>query len=128
MRYRIEVGRAHGVQPKHIVGAIANEAGIDSKNIGQIKLYDDFSTIDLPEGMSKELLRDLHKVWVCGQQLKMSVASGNEMGEERSSKPRSSPTPRSRRLSSERSSDRSSDRPSSSKPRTTSPRSPKKRS
>lgn len=139
VRYRIEVGRAHGVQPKHIVGAIANEAGIDSKNIGQIKLFDDFSTIDLPEGMSKEVLKHLHKVWVCGQQLQMSVASGAEMGEERVSRPRSAPSdaPRPRRLSSERS-DRGSERgekrgerserPSSGRPpRASSSRPPKKR-
>lgn len=131
VRYRIEVGRTHGVQPKHIVGAIANEAGIDSKNIGQIKLYDEFSTIDLPDGMPKEVLKHLQKVWVCGQQLHLSAA--NEPAEERVSKPRS------RRLSSERS-ERSSDRPergerrgersersSSAKPRATSSRPPKKR-
>jgi ATP-dependent RNA helicase DeaD len=115
-RYRIEVGRAHGVQPKHIVGAVANEAGIDSKHIGQIKLYEEFSTIDLPDDLSKDILKHLQKVWVCGQQLHLSAA--NEIVEERTSKPRS------RRLSSERP-ERSSERRerSSSKPKS----SPKKR-
>lgn len=75
VRYRIEVGRAHGVQPKNIVGAIANEAGIDSAYIGHIKLYDDYSTVDLPEGMPRDMFRHLKKVWVSNRQLNISVFS-----------------------------------------------------
>jgi ATP-dependent RNA helicase DeaD len=71
-RFRIEVGRAHGVQPGNIVGAIANEAGLDGRNIGHIAIEEDFSLIDLPVGMPREVFRDLKKVWVCGQQLKIS--------------------------------------------------------
>ena len=72
-RYRIEVGHDHEVKPGNIVGAIANEADIESKYIGRISIYDDHSTIDLPEGMPKELLYTLKKVWVSGQQLKISA-------------------------------------------------------
>jgi ATP-dependent RNA helicase DeaD len=71
-RYRIEVGREHGVEAKHVVGAIANEAGLDSRNIGHIKFYDDYSTVDLPDGMPKEVFKHLQKVWVCGRQLQLS--------------------------------------------------------
>ena len=55
-----------------IVGAIANEAGLEGRYIGRIDIHDDHSTVDLPEGMPKELLYMLKKVWVAGQQLKMS--------------------------------------------------------
>jgi hypothetical protein len=51
VRYRIDVGRDHGVQVKDIVGAIANEAGIESRFIGRIALYDESSTVELPAGM-----------------------------------------------------------------------------
>jgi len=68
-RFRIEVGREDEVQPKNIVGAIANEAGLDSRNIGHIKLYDHYSTVDLPEGLPASTLSHLQKVWVCGKQL-----------------------------------------------------------
>ena len=71
-RYRIEVGHNHEVKPGNIVGAIANEADIESKYIGRISIYDDYSTVDLPEAMPKELLYTLKKVWVSGQQLKIS--------------------------------------------------------
>lgn len=71
-RFRIEVGHEHGVQAGNIVGAIANEAGLDSKHIGRIEIQDDHSTVDLPEGMSRQLLKELKKVWVAGQQMKIS--------------------------------------------------------
>lgn len=78
MRYRLDVGREHGVQPKHIVGAIANEAGVESRHIGQIKLFDDYSTVELPEGMPKDIFRHLQKVWVCGRPLQISEFGGGD--------------------------------------------------
>ncbi len=62
VRYRLEVGLAHGATPKHIVGAIANEAGLDSRYIGRIDLFDDHTLVDLPAGMPRELLQHLKKV------------------------------------------------------------------
>ncbi len=72
-RYRIEVGHDHEVKPSNIVGAIANEAGLESKYIGRIDIHDDYSLIDLPEGMPREIFNDLKKVWVAGQQLNISI-------------------------------------------------------
>lgn len=77
--FRVEVGHKHGVKPGNIVGAIANEAGLDSKHIGQIKIHDDYSTVDLPEGMPKDVFQQLQKVWVSGQAMKIS-----RLGEKRS--------------------------------------------
>jgi len=71
-RFRIEVGYDHDVKPGNIVGAIANEAGLDGEHIGQIEISDQHSLVDLPKGMPKEVFNDLKKVWVCGQQLKIS--------------------------------------------------------
>lgn len=77
--YRMEVGKDHGVMPKDIVGAIANEAGIESQNIGRIKLNDDHSTVDLPEGMPKEIFQHLkNKVRVCQQPMKLSLLGANK--------------------------------------------------
>ncbi len=62
VRYRIDVGHTQGATAKHIVGAIANEAGMDSRYIGRIDIFDDFSTVDLPGGMPREVLQHLKKV------------------------------------------------------------------
>ncbi|MEJ2531936.1 MAG: DEAD/DEAH box helicase [Halioglobus sp.] len=71
-RFRIEVGHDHGVKPANIVGAIANEAEIDAEYIGRIQIHQDYSTVDLPEGMPKEIFRHLKTVWVSGQRLQIS--------------------------------------------------------
>jgi ATP-dependent RNA helicase DeaD len=76
--FRVEVGHRHGVKPSNLVGAIANEAGLDSQHIGRIEIYDDHSTVDLPVGMPRGVFRDLQKVWVCGRQLKISRAEAAE--------------------------------------------------
>ncbi len=70
--YRIEVGRSHQVQPGNIVGAIANEAGIGSESIGKIKIFDRFSTVDLPAGMPPDSLAALKDVLVVGRKLHIS--------------------------------------------------------
>ena len=91
--YRIEVGHMHGVKPGNIVGAIANEAELDSKYIGRIDIHDDHSILDLPEGMPKPLLMHLKKVRVSGQPLRLQrldeVESGGKGGGDYAAKPRS---------------------------------------
>ena len=79
-RYRISVGRNHKVKPGNIVGAIANEGGIDSKNIGPIEIHDGFSTVDLSKNMSRETVSTLGNAWVCGQKLSMVPFDGNASG------------------------------------------------
>ncbi|HAU14472.1 MAG: ATP-dependent RNA helicase [Pseudomonadales bacterium] len=71
-RFRIEVGRRGGVTPRDIVGAIANEAGIESNYIGDIILRNEFSTIDLPSGMPKELFNQMKKIRVRGAPIRIT--------------------------------------------------------
>lgn len=71
-RFRIEVGHDDAVQPGNIVGAIANEAGVDAEHIGHIDIRDNHSFVDLPLGMPKDIFKDLKKAWVCEKQLNIS--------------------------------------------------------
>ncbi|HEY3518381.1 MAG TPA: DEAD/DEAH box helicase [Gammaproteobacteria bacterium] len=94
VRYRIAVGHDHGVQPGNIVGAIANEAAIDSVHIGRIQIFDAYSTVDLPEGMPDETFEQLQNTWVCGQKLAIRLDSpGDELPPE-SARPRRFAEPR----------------------------------
>ncbi|WP_386695705.1 DEAD/DEAH box helicase [Lonepinella sp. MS14435] len=104
--YRIEVGRADGVDVRHIVGAIANEGDIDSRNIGHIKLYDDYSTVELPKGMPKELLQVFNKTRVLNKQIRMTFVSEAQGGERAGRDDRR--TGNSKRRSNDRSNDRGS--------------------
>jgi len=85
--FRIEVGHDHGVKPGNIVGAIANEAGLDAKHIGRVDIREDHSFVDLPEGMPSDVFKLLKKVWVSGQQLRIS-RGGEEGGAHRTHFPR----------------------------------------
>ena len=74
--YRLAVGHVHGVNPNHIVGAIANESGLHSRHIGRIRINEDHSLVDLPEGMPQRIFRLLKKIRVCQVPMKLSLVSG----------------------------------------------------
>lgn len=80
--YRIELGREDGVEVRHIVGAIANEGDINSRYIGHIKLYDKYSTIELPQGMPNHIVQHFaNKARVLSKPMQMTL-----MGEVHSAK------------------------------------------
>ena len=70
--FRIEVGHSDGVKPGNIVGAIANETGIDGDHIARIKIEEHYSTVELPAGMPKDLFQALKRVRVAGKPLNIS--------------------------------------------------------
>ncbi|MCB1627965.1 MAG: DEAD/DEAH box helicase [Xanthomonadales bacterium] len=74
--YRIEVGHRHGVQPGNIVGAIANEVGLDRRQIGRVQIEEAFSLVELPPQLGPEVLNHLAGVWVSGRQLRIRPDSG----------------------------------------------------
>ena len=74
--FRIEVGSTHGIKPSNVVGAIANEAGIEGVHIGRIDIREDHSFVDLPEGMPKPIYKLLQKVLVAGRELRISKVGG----------------------------------------------------
>ncbi|MDR0702386.1 MAG: DEAD/DEAH box helicase [Azoarcus sp.] len=77
-RYRIALGRDHGITPKEIVGALANEGGIEGRFIGQIDLFDDFSTVELPADLSADLLAALARILVRHRPLGLRLTDENE--------------------------------------------------
>jgi ATP-dependent RNA helicase DeaD len=66
-RFKIEVGRKDSVKPGNIVGAIANEIDLDSKNIGKIEILDNHSTVDLPNDLPEKSLSKLRNIWICNK-------------------------------------------------------------
>ncbi|MBB5349077.1 DEAD/DEAH box helicase [Desulfoprunum benzoelyticum] len=82
-RYRLEVGLRHGVKPGNIVGAIANEADIESRHIGQISIFDDYSTVELPYGMPVEVFRLLQKVRINERPMHLSRIEASAPGAKR---------------------------------------------
>ena len=73
--FRIEVGSVHGIKPGNVVGAIANESGLEGVHIGRVDIREDHSYVDLPEGMPKQIFKELQKVRVAGRELRISRVS-----------------------------------------------------
>ncbi|WP_432452969.1 DEAD/DEAH box helicase [Agarivorans sp. QJM3NY_29] len=71
--YRVDAGREHGVQTKHIVGAIANEANISSDYIGSVKLFDSYSTVELPSGMPEKTFNHLKRSFVRQRAMRLEL-------------------------------------------------------
>ncbi|MBL8429319.1 MAG: DEAD/DEAH box helicase, partial [Dechloromonas sp.] len=80
VRYRIDVGREHGVEVRDIVGAIANEAGIESRFIGRIGLYEESSTVELPAGMPAEAANALKRTRIRGVPINLRQDEGRPGG------------------------------------------------
>lgn len=70
--YRIAVGKEHGARPGDIVGAIANEANMDSSLIGSIKLFGRHSTVELPKGLPSKVVQKLQKTRVRQQAIALT--------------------------------------------------------
>ncbi len=75
--FRVEVGNAHGIKPGNLVGAIANESGLDAKHIGRIEILETFSLVELPAGIPKKILQHLQTVQVAGRALR--IRPGGDM-------------------------------------------------
>ena len=81
--YRVEVGRRDNVGPGNIVGAVTNEADLSNADIGRIKIYDRYSTIDLPANLPIDILNHLAGVFVSGRALEISKSDQPSHGSDR---------------------------------------------
>ena len=88
-RFRLDVGESHGAQVKNIVGAIANEAGIPSRNIRKVQIGTEHTTVELPADIQASVLQHLQKVWVSGRPLQIAPTdAGAPLGRAAPAKPR----------------------------------------
>jgi ATP-dependent RNA helicase DeaD len=104
--FRVEVGEAHGVKPGNLMGAIANEAGLEARQIGRIRVLERHSLVELPEALPARIIKHLSKVRVAGQMLRIHPTEAMPPRGPRSSArepaagpdaPRSGPSPRPRK-------------------------------
>jgi ATP-dependent RNA helicase DeaD len=69
--YRIAVGKRHKVEPRQIVGAIANEGGLDRGDFGRIDIRGDHSYVELPAGLSSEQYAALERTRISGKLIEL---------------------------------------------------------
>ncbi|AKK08464.1 DEAD/DEAH box helicase [Corynebacterium testudinoris] len=74
--YRLAVGKRHNVRPGAIVGALANEGGLTSKDFGRITIAVDHTLVELPKDMDKSVLGRLSDTRISGQLINIEPDSG----------------------------------------------------
>ncbi|MBS1672403.1 MAG: DEAD/DEAH box helicase [Actinobacteria bacterium] len=74
--YRIEVGRRHRVEPRQIVGALANEGGLGRDDFGAITIRPDFSIVELPSNLDSSVLDRLRDTRISGRLIEIQRDSG----------------------------------------------------
>ena len=74
--YRIAVGKRHRVEPRQIVGALANEGGLSRGDFGAIQIRPDFSLVELPADLSRETLDRLTDTRISGQLIELRLDTG----------------------------------------------------
>jgi ATP-dependent RNA helicase DeaD len=92
--YRIAVGRRQHVEPRQIVGALANEGGLSREDFGRIDIKAGFSIIELPPNLPADTLRRLAKTRISGVLIDLTAESGPDRGSggpQRARKPRHAP-------------------------------------
>ncbi len=83
--YRIAVGKRHRVEPRQIVGALANEGGLRRDDFGRIQIRPEFSLVELPADLSRDTLDRLSDTRISGRLIEMRLDTGGPSGRSRGS-------------------------------------------
>ena len=78
--YKIQVGKRHKVEPRQIVGAIANEGGLRRGDFGAIQIRPDFSLVELPADLPREVWKKLENTRISGKLIELALDSGRTGG------------------------------------------------
>jgi ATP-dependent RNA helicase DeaD len=74
--YRIAVGKRHRVEPRQIVGALANEGGFSREDFGAIDIRPDFSLVELPNNLPEDVLQRLSGTRISGKLIELRPDRG----------------------------------------------------
>ncbi|VFP84435.1 ATP-dependent RNA helicase DeaD [Candidatus Erwinia haradaeae] len=76
--YRLDVGRDDGVEVRHIVGALVNEGEISSRDIGHIKLFSTYATIELPKDISQTVLQYISRTYILNKPINIKLIGNTQ--------------------------------------------------
>lgn len=90
--YRIEVGKRHKVEPRQIVGALANEGGLNRQDFGAIKILPDHSIVELPANLDRGVFDRLENTRISGKLIELREDNrGSGRRDERDERPKRKP-------------------------------------
>ena len=76
--YRIAVGKRQKIGPRQIVGALANEGGLKSKDFGHIDIRADHTLVELPANLPAETWKKLRKTRISGKLIELTLDTGSK--------------------------------------------------
>jgi ATP-dependent RNA helicase DeaD len=79
-RWRVAVGHRDGLQPGALVGALTGEGGLTGKDVGKIDIFGSFALVDIPAGLSADVIDRLARTRVAGRPLRIRLDSGPRPG------------------------------------------------
>ncbi|WP_235522442.1 DEAD/DEAH box helicase [Cellulomonas sp. Root137] len=79
-RWRVAVGHRDGLQPGALVGALTGEGGLTGKDVGKIDIFGSFALVDIPDGLSADVIDRLARTRVAGRPLRIRLDSGPRPG------------------------------------------------
>jgi ATP-dependent RNA helicase DeaD len=85
--YRIAVGKRHKVEPRQIVGALANEGGLGRGDFGRIDIRPDFSLVELPAELSGDTWDSLRTTRISGKLIELRKADAGDAAGARDDRP-----------------------------------------
>lgn len=77
VRYRLDIGSIHQVEPDQILNLLVEESGVDKKRIARLEIREHYSLVDLPEGMPADIFQLLSEAEVNGQRLNIKRIKPN---------------------------------------------------
>lgn len=80
-RWRVAVGHRDGLQPGALVGALTGEGGLTGKDVGKIDIFGSFALVDLPGGLTPEVIDRLARTRVAGRPLRIRQDTGPRPGQ-----------------------------------------------
>lgn len=69
VRYRLDLGSQHNVEPDEIKKVMVEESGVDIKNISNVRIMDSYTLVDLPDEMPQEIFHHLKEIEIKGKKL-----------------------------------------------------------
>ena len=74
VRLFINAGKKSKIRAKDIVGAIANEAGIPGKTLGEIAIFDEYTFVDVPNEFVRDILHGMKHAKIKGKRVHIEIA------------------------------------------------------
>lgn len=77
VRYRLDIGSRHNFDPEHLLQIIIEESGVERNRISRLEIRDNYTLIDLPDGMPADIFQLLNEVSVADRKLNIKRVKPN---------------------------------------------------